>query len=977
MLASEDSHVTDQARPFVGRERELELVEQLLEGTCAGAARFLLVTGEPGIGKSRLLAALLAQAGQRGCLALQGNAAEFERELPFGLVVDALDEYLESLDAHTFQRLACEDLTELAGVFPALRPLHPGSDQPSSPAERFRAHRAVCGLLEHLAARQPVVLALDDLHWADGASLELTSHLLRRPPRAGVMVAAAFRRGQIDRALVSTMVRSMRDGDRRVDLGPLPRSEARALVSETQSAEYERLYEASGGNPLYLLELARLDEPQPSATHGGVPAAVAGATAGELDALSAAGRGLAKGAAVAGDPFELDLAGAAADMTEPDVLEALDELVDQDLVRSTRVPRRFRFRHPLVRRAVYESCSPGSRIAAHRRSADALAARGAPAAARAHHVEHSAHHGDMAAVAVLREAGEASATRAPVSAARWFEVALGLLPQNAHRTQRVGLLMALAGAQAATGRLADSRAALLESIDLTPGDETKLRVQLIGACAGVEQLLGHYEQARARLTAMLSAVSDSSREAVELMLHLAAGDFYRMDYEGMRGWGERALGLARELDEPLTAASLAVLAVSAAFMGPVAEAQTYRAQAAAIVDALPDDDLQGRVDALANLSGADIYLHRYADAALHAGRGLALARRTGQGEIAPVLIPVLVTALHITGRVTEAEELLDEAVEAARLLGNDEALGWNLLSRAYVAVAAGDLDLAVTVAEESVNVTREVDDRLVSTNARWALGSALLEKGEAEQAIEVLVTAAEGNDLPRIPEPWRAHYFELLTRTWLPLARLGEAEATASNAAATAERVALPAATAMADRAAAAVALAGGDAGTAAERALAAAAASEEAGARVDAARARTVAGRALAAAGRRDRAIDELEAAAREFGVCGARRHRDEAEHELRKLGRRFSRRTRLPKPDGSGLETLSERELEVAWLVVDRRTNAEIAGALFLSEKTIETHMRNIFRKLGVSSRADVARTMERSRGTPSPGGREALRR
>ena len=87
-----------------------------------------------------------------------GGAAEFERELPFGLVVDAVDEYLESLDPHVFQRLAGEDLTELAGVFPALRSLDPGSDEPSTAAERFRAHRAICALFEHLAVRQPLVL---------------------------------------------------------------------------------------------------------------------------------------------------------------------------------------------------------------------------------------------------------------------------------------------------------------------------------------------------------------------------------------------------------------------------------------------------------------------------------------------------------------------------------------------------------------------------------------------------------------------------------------------------------------------------------------------------------------------------------------------------------------------------------------------------------------------------------------------------
>ena len=447
------------------------------------------------------------------------------------------------------------------------------------------------------------------------------------------------------------------------------------------------------------------------------------------------------------------------------------------------------------------------------------------------------------------------------------------------------------------------------------------------------------------------------------MLHLATGDFYRMDYEGMRGWGERALAVARALDKPLTAASLAVVAVAEAFMGPLSDAEAHRSEAAALVDALPDDELASRLDALSNLSAADLYLHRYADAAAHAGRGLELARRTGQGEVVPFLIPVVVTVLHTTGRVAEAADMLDEAIEAARPLGNVEALGWNLLSRGYVAVAAGDLELALDVAEESVEVTREIDDRLVSTYARWALASALLEAGEPERALDVLVTAAEGKDLPRIPLPWRAHYFELLTRSWLAVGRAVEAEETASRATAIAERVGLRAVTAMADRAAAAVALATGDPATAADRALAAAAAADEVGARVDAARSRTLAGRALAAAGEQDRALAELEPAARELGACAAHRYREEAEHELRKLGRRFARRAPTGKPHGEGFGALSQRELEVARLVVDRRTNPEIASALFLSEKTIETHMRNIFRKLDVSSRADVARTVERA--------------
>ena len=136
-----------------------------------------------------------------------------------------------------------------------------------------------------------------------------------------------------------------------------------------------------------------------------------------------------EGAAVAGDPFEPELAAAAAATSEAAAMDAVDELLHVDLIRTTDVPRRFRFRHPLVRRAVYEATAGGWRLGAHERCAEALAARGATAAARAHHVERSARQGDIEAVAVLREAGETAARLAPESAARWFGAALRLLPR--------------------------------------------------------------------------------------------------------------------------------------------------------------------------------------------------------------------------------------------------------------------------------------------------------------------------------------------------------------------------------------------------------------------------------------------------------------------------------------------------------------------------------------------------------------------
>ena len=187
---------------------------------------------------------------------------------------------------------------------------------------------------------------------------------------------------------------------------------------------------------------------------------VVAALSEELALLSADSRRVLQGASVAGDPFEPELAAAASDVGEPEAMEAIDELLSGDLIRPTSVPRRFRFRHPIVRRAVYEASPAAWRIGAHERVAQALADRGAGALARAQHIDASAKVGDTAAVATLAEAGRQSAQRAPATAARWFSGALRLLPETAAADQRVELLSADATALAATGRFAEAHEAL-------------------------------------------------------------------------------------------------------------------------------------------------------------------------------------------------------------------------------------------------------------------------------------------------------------------------------------------------------------------------------------------------------------------------------------------------------------------------------------------------------------------------------------
>jgi ATP/maltotriose-dependent transcriptional regulator MalT len=956
---------------LVGRADACDVFDRALGELDRGRPAAVALVGEPGIGKTRLLGELSARADTRGHLVLYGSASELERDLPFWLFVDALDEYLQGLRPGRLDALDEDVRSELARVFPSLSRF--ATSEPAYQHERYRSYRAVRELLEGLTGPRPLVLALDDLHWADPGSVELLGALLRRPPDAAVLLALAVRPRQASERLASALERSQRIGTLlSVDVDALTQDEAGELLGEAvDHAAAKALYEESGGNPFYLEQLARslahtrkVAAPDPSPKDLDVPPAVAFALAEELALLSDGARRALEGAAVVGDPFEPELATAAAEIPEASVLECLDELLSLDLVRETEVPRRFRFRHPIVRRAVYESTPAGWRLGAHERSAVALSARGASAQERAHHVERSAPKGDEAGVATLRQAGEAAALRAPASAAAWFGGALRLLSDNAPAELRVELLLARARALVGTGQFAEGHAALLESIELVPADAVALRVRLTTACAGVEHLLGHHERAHARLANAVEGLSDpASSEAAALMIELAMDGFFRMDYERMRRCAQQALSTARPLgDRPLTAAAVALLAFGNAATGETEEAETHRLEAAELVAELDDSELAVRLDAAANLAGAELYLDCYQEAEAHAQRALSVARATGQSEYIPLPYSILGQARLLQGRLAEAGELLDDAVEGARLSGNVQALAGNLVNRSLTALAAGDLELALATAEENVELTQGLDQSLVCA-AGVAGAAALLEQGDPQRAADLLVESSGGEDLPLIPGVFRTRSLELLTRCRLALGSGSEASRAAASAESSATALRLRMADSMADRAAAAVALDAGHPDTAAERALASAAAADEVAAPVEAAISRTLAGRALAQAGHSEDAVAELQRAAAALHDCGSLRYRAAADQELRSLGRHVHRRTRPGKRDEVGVASLTERELQVAQLVVDRRTNPEIADALFLSPSTVETHMRNIFRKLDVSSRVEVARMVERA--------------
>jgi ATP/maltotriose-dependent transcriptional regulator MalT len=943
---------------IIGREREIQQLEESLGKAQGGEPGLVLVSGEAGIGKTSLLDELLDIAARQGCLTVSGRASEFDQDTAFGIFIDALDDHLAALEPKAQESLAIDRQGAIAAVFPSLVTLGDQLEYPVTATERYRAHQATRELLERLAARRTLVLVLDDVQWADSASIELISYLLRHPPQAEVMIAMGYRTGHSSGS--ARLLREIHTSSAEsVELGPLPLE----VVTEMVGVGGEDIHRLSGGNPLYAMQLAQsgFSSTELERSFGlPVPSAVASMIEARLEGLAEGPRSLALAAAVAGDPFEVDVVAAALDRVEDEVLDDLDVLVVAAMIMTGDTPRRLQFRHPIVRSAIYRVTPPSALLRCHQRIATHLTNLGRPAGEVAFHLEQSAVRGDLGAIAMLRRAGEEAAASAPTSAIRWFNAALSLLPET-ESVQRAELSWALGQSLSVVGRPTEALSSLEQALSLMPlGDPD--RVSVVVACAELESQLGHYEDARARLRrASKELPADRIRDETELLIALALNDFYGGHYSESLEWGSRAGQLAEQsADVALTAASLATMAMSAAIAGDVESALELHGRARELVDDLDDDLVAERLDALSSLAAAEVYLDRFDDAARHAERCMSLSRRYGDTAKLPVTAVVLGTAWWMIGDMERSAEVLDDAIESARLIDNPAGLSWVLFNRAYAAIEAGDVDAALSLSEESRSLVTQFDVGMISAYAGAVNAMTLIELGDAESALLRLLEEAGGETLTLMPGSWRPTFFELMTRCHLGLGDRDGAVKSARRARGEAGEYGLPLPQVMADLAEADIAFAGESWEEAITFSSAAARVAEAIGAKPYLARARMMSGTALARAGRMDEAIESLENSALLYEDMGATRYRDQAEAELRRLGQTVYRRSRSGQ-GVVGMAALTGREREVAELIADRRTNREIAEGLFLSTKTVETHIRNIFNKLGVASRVDVARAID----------------
>ena len=868
----------------------------------------MLVRGEAGIGKTALLSVLRSRAVALRFVVREGRASELERDIPLVPILDALGGPLGSF---------------------------------GSGSERWRVYRQLGERVASVASGRPLLLLVDDVHWADPATVEFLDHLLRRPPEVSLLLALGLRPSPVADRLANARRASGAIELVSLDLAPLGRQVAEPLLADVVDAD--RVFEASGGNPLLLQELAR--------SGGGVPGGIVAAVQAEVAALPEEAQRLLRAGAIAGDPFDLDVALGIADLDLSRALGALDALEAATLVRSELAARQFAFRHPVVRRAVYEGLGSGARLTGHAAAARVLAGFGAPLPVRAHHLAYAALPGELDAARVLRTAAGEVRAQAPGVAADWLLAARRADPGGAGLGELVETLVE-------AGRLTEALA--------IAGDSPEPRMAV--AAASVERRLGRHDAARLRLRRALAAAATPS-DAARVCADLAVAAYQRGEYAEMRDWAQRA---ADGTDGAVAAIAATLLAVGDAFAGgPFAGTS-------GLGDAVADDELGALAEPAMAISWGLLALDRLPDGLAAARRIAAAARRSGNGAAAIPHDLAAVLALGLLGRIAEAEPLADAAEQSARASGNSQLVQWALWLDAWVLLERGRLDPALAAATESVELAQQLDDSASAIVARAVLGAVLIARGSHAEG-RPLVAAYD------IDQGWVCRWAPVLVESDIALGDLAAAREHAARAARLAPASGMAGARAAAARAQALVALAEGEGGRdaaaprasrrqdgtaprataaaprAARLALQAIAEAEAAGAALEAARAHLLAGRALLAHDR-DAGIAQLRIAEEAAGRCGAPRVAEEAVLVLRQSGVRVGRGGPRA-PGGEGLDSLSPREREVARLVAEGLTNREIGARLYLSEKTIETHLTRVFAKLGVRSRAQVAATVSRA--------------
>ncbi len=419
--------------PLVGRHAELERLRAAAEDAVGGRGRLVVIAGGAGIGKSRLLQEFETESRAFGLQPLLGRCYDLTRVLAFGPWVEAIRGASIVEDRDLVDRLGLTDRVEISRLLPELGP--PGVQPPERPEDHLRLFEAMAHLLEGLASRRPLLLMLEDLHWADEMSARLLFYLGRRLKASRVLLTVTVRDDELAEGSVAR--RMLEDVERewpgaRIGLSPLSKLEAGVLVraaakTDASSATLDHLadqvWELSRGNPFMIVETMRAlpDEPAESGMRLSLPGRVRDLIAGRLSRLSDRVRQIVAVAAVAGRDFDFDLVQRAAGLGESEAADALEQLVRRQIL--CQVGDRFDFVHERLREVAHGELIPPRRRALHRAVGEALEALES-GDLEAHFSTLATHyrHAEVwdKAVSYLRRAGDQAAGRSALREAVTF-----------------------------------------------------------------------------------------------------------------------------------------------------------------------------------------------------------------------------------------------------------------------------------------------------------------------------------------------------------------------------------------------------------------------------------------------------------------------------------------------------------------------------------------------------------------------------
>jgi len=938
-----------------GRAAEIAVLGDAVDRVVSGRPAVVLIEGEAGIGKTRLLAGVLEDARGRGVQVAAGRAEELERTRPFGLVAAAFGCVRSSPDP---RRAAIAALLATRG----------GDRGPitvtSDPGLRFRAVDAFADLAEELALAGPLVIGVDDLQWADPSSLltlAAVSHRLAYLPVALIgCLRPSPRIPELDR-LAGLLLDA---GGRILAVRGLTERAVAELVAEAVAAVPGPglLAGISGaaGNPLFVTELLGALAQEGAIETAGGRAEVAEVTLPptlrltilrRLSFLSEDSLQALRAASILGSSFTVTELSATMARPALELSVVLAEGIAGRVLEEYGAV--IRFRHDLIRDAIYEDLPLSVRRGLHREAGQRLARTGAPALQVAEQLGRGAGQGDAEAIGWLTRAAREAAARSPDVAADLLERAAGLMaPADPGRDR---LLAERASSLMVSGRNADALAACRSLLDrdLDPQVDGPVRI-----CLG--RALLAQGQVRDALRELEQAGSSPALPGAERAAAWAWAGFARMslgDLDGAAASAEQARSAAAAAADHLTVSvAMTTLARVSESRGHLRDALQITDEAMHLADESPGR-LGHRYPIRATRGHILIELGRSEEARSALGAGMRISEEIGVRW--PLLLYQGFLALErfITGEWDDAIAELEASFELADEIQSVVARAHGILS--LISLHRNDLSRAEEAADAAARDLARWGPGYLTTWAAWPRALIQEAGGELGQALATMTGAWDTCARLGLALDYPAVGADLV-RLALASGDIGRARDASAAVTEVAARNEVPWMTGAALRCqglieddaeilqAAAGACAGGS------RPLGLALACEDAGA-------------AFARQGRLDRARPLLDQALGIYERLGAARDLARAEATLREAGIRRGRRGTRGRPQ-TGWASLTPAEHAVAGLVAEGLSNPQIGERLYISRRTVQTHLAHMFAKLDIATRAQLAADVTRHRGSES---------